>query len=108
MPKGKKSSGTTENIASLKVPSINFSLLRKWWILLFAVQKMLWKFGITWQMIFLPCFTSAKDALSDLYGVLQLRKQLEDQCFPSVLLIKKLTTTLQELGNSLKLIDLKF
>lgn len=57
---------------------------------------------------FLPCFTSAKDALSDLYGVLQLRKQLEDQCFPSVLLIKKLTMTLQELGNSLKLIDLKF
>lgn len=40
--------------------------------------------------------------------MLKLRKQLEDQCFPSALLIKELTLTPEELGNSLKLIDLKF
>lgn len=51
---------------------------------------MAWKFGITWQMIFLPCFASPKDAFPDLFAILQLRKQLEDQCFPSVLLIKKI------------------
>lgn len=59
-------------------------------------------------MIFLSCFASPKDAFPDLFAMLKLRKQLEDQCFPSVLLIKELTLTPEELGNSLKLIDLKF